>query len=379
MKKLLFTLTVVFCFTLLAACGESGASNTPVFDDATAAPMESLEVGEVPGTATASPIENIFLIPEYDYNENKLNMNDLSTGMAASSYSFETAQTPMLVQKTDGGVAMLSSQGASDVQNVGGIAIISGDSSADMMTYWLFDKELKLQKRYELTNAELTDGLEGYVFAISPDGKEVMYAIGDSLYRYTFESQNLEQVAADIGQTVYYGAIRYSGSGKYLAFYGDFADGNGTAYGAIDLENRRGKVFSADNFSATTLTVNGEYAAIADAVRPASMGGPTKTGSVLFVDLAGQQGKQIAVESGEESGLVSASEDGRFVITCKGGDSPSGVLRAYQVSDGAKIAEQDYTMDVNCKPYSILALGQAAYAVLGTGSGDLLSPAISLH
>ena len=378
MKKLFLTLTIVFCITLLAACSEAGALNTPVMDENTATPAEPLDMGEIPGSAITIPNKSDFLLPEYDYNENKLNMNDLFTGMVESSYSFETAQTPMLVQKTNQGVAMLSSQGTSDLQNVDGIAIISEGNSMDMM-YWLFDKELKLQKQYELTDEDLIDGLERYVFAFSPDGKEIIYAVGDSLFRYTFESQNLEQLVVDMGQTVYYDSISYSGSGKYLAFYGDLTDKDGTAYGAIDLENRRGKVFFANHFLATTLTVNGEYAAIANAVRPASMGGSSKTGSVLFVDLARLQGKQISVDSGEESGLASVSSNGRFVITCEGGDSPSGVLRAYQVSDGAKIAEQVYTMDVNCKPCSILTLDQAAYAVLITDSGNLLSPEIMLH
>jgi len=378
MKKLFLTFIIVFCFTLLAACSEGGALKAPVMGENTASPVEPLEAGEVTSSAITSPNKGDFLVPEYDYNENKLNLNDLSTGMTESSYSFETAQTPMLVQKIGQGVAMLSSQGTSDLQNVDGIAIISDDNSMDMM-YWLFDKNLYLQKQYELTDEDLIDGLERHVFAFSPDGKEIIYAVGDSLFRYTFESQNLEQLAVDMRQTVYYDSISYSGSGKYLAFYGDLTDKDGTAYGAIDLGNRRGKVFFADHFSATTLTVNGEYAALANAVRPASMGGPSKTGSALFLDLAGQQGKQISVDSAEESGLVSVSGDGRFVVTCEGGDSPSGVLRAYQVSDGAKIAEQVYTMDVNCKPCSILTLDQTAYAVLITDSGNLLSPAISLH
>ena len=87
------------------------------------------------------------------------------------------------------------------------------------------------------------------------------------------------------------------------------------------------------------LSVNGEYAAISDTILPASMGGAKQTGSVLFLDLAQQQGKAISVESGDESGIATVAADGQYIVTCAGGDSPSGTLRAYQVSDGTKVAD----------------------------------------
>ena len=99
------------------------------------------------------------------------------------------------------------------------------------------------------------------------------------------------------------------------------------------------------------------------------MGGAKQTGSVLFLDLAQQQGKVISVESGDESGIAAVSADGQYIVTCAGGDSPSGTLRAYQVSDGTKVADETYTMDANCKPYEIWVIGHSAYAALGTDDG----------
>ena len=72
-----------------------------------------------------------------------------------------------------------------------------------------------------------------------------------------------------------------------------------TAYGSVDLKNDTAAVFTASDFSGSALTVNGEYAAVSDTVLPDSMGGAAKTGSILFIDLGQQQGKEIRVESGE--------------------------------------------------------------------------------
>ena len=102
-----------------------------------------------------------------------------------------------------------------------------------------------------------------------------------------------------------------------------------TAYGSIDLKNSNAAVFVADGFSGSMLSVNGEYAAVSDTILPASMGGAKQTGSVLFLDLSQQQGKVINVESGDESGIAAVSADGQYIVTCAGGDSPSGTLRAY--------------------------------------------------
>ena len=103
-----------------------------------------------------------------------------------------------------------------------------------------------------------------------------------------------------------------------------------------------------------------------------------QSGSVLFLDLAQQQGKAISVESGDESGIAAVSADGQYIVTCVGGDSPSGTLRAYQVSDGTKVADETYTMDTNCKPYEIWVIGHSAYAALGTDDGYALSQAVDL-
>ena len=68
---------------------------------------------------------------------------------------------------------MLSSQTAADVQDTGGgVTVISGDSSAETLYYWLFDQNLDLVDSYELTNETLVNGLWGlWVFAAAPNGK----------------------------------------------------------------------------------------------------------------------------------------------------------------------------------------------------------------
>ena len=42
------------------------------------------------------------------------------------------------------------------------------------------------------------------------------------------------------------------------------------------------------------------------------------------------------------------------------------------------MAEQNYTMDTNCKPYEILVIGHSAYAALGTDNGNTLSQAVDI-
>ena len=150
-----------------------------------------------------------------------------------------------------------------------------------------------------------------------------------------------------------------------MAFFGSL-DGqeNTTAYGSIDLSSNTAAVFTADGFSGSMLSVNGEYAAVSDTILPASMGGAKQTGSVLFLDLSQQQGKVINVESGDESGIAAVSADGQYI--------------AYQVSDGTKVADETYTMDTNCKPYEIWVIGHSAYAALGTDDGYALSQAVDL-
>lgn len=274
---------------------------------------------------------------------------------------------------------MLSSQAAADVQDTGGVMVISGDSSVETLYYWLFDRSLNLVGTYELTDEALVNGLWGSVFAAAPDGKTLVYAEGPSLYQYTFDTQELTEITPAMSETVYFEAVGYSGSGDYLAFFGSL-DGqeNTTAYGSIDLSSNTAAIFSAEGFSGSMLSVNGEYAAVSDTILPASMGGAKQTGSVLFLDLTQQQGKVINVESGDESGIAAVSADGQYIVTCAGGDSPSGTLRAYQVSDGTKVADETYTMDTNCKPYEIWVIGHSAYAALGTDDGYALSQAVDL-
>ena len=382
MKRISILLALTLSLSLLSACG----GNEPAASTGNPSSDPSANTQQVPDESAEQAAGSAanFLSPEYDYTSDELKLTDLSTGEVTATYVFDTAQTPLLTDKTSqGAIVMLSSQVAADVQDTGGVTVISGDSSAETLYYWLFDQSLNLVNTYELTDETLVNGLWGSVFAAAPDGKTLVYAEGPSLYQYTFETQELTEITPAMSATVYFEAVGYSGSGDYLAFFGSL-DGqeNTTAYGSIDLSSNAAAVFSAEGFSGSTLrsmlSVNGEYAAVSDTILPASMGGAKQTGSVLFLDLSQQQGKVINVESGDESGIAAVSADGQYIVTCAGGDSPSGTLRAYQVSDGTKVADETYTMDTNCKPYEIWVIGHSAYAALGTDDGYALSQAVDL-
>lgn len=360
MKKLNAIIALMICFTLLTAC--TGKANSK--------PKTS--------SKTDATSEQIFLTPEYDYSVNQLKLLNLSTSKVTAAYSFETAQSPMLIEKIRGGVVMLSSQAEADVQNKGGVSIINGDDSAKTLVYLQFDEKMNLKKQYELTDPQLIENLRGYTFTVSPDGEEIAYTVDNRLYIYKLKAQKQREITPKVKETVYYEAIHYSASGTNMTFFGSVSDRDGTAYGSVDLNDESGKVFFADKFSAMALSVNGEYAVISETIKPNSLGGPAETGSILYVDCAKQQGKQIKVQSGVESGIATVSADGRYVVTCKGGDDTKGILTAYKTADGRKVIEQPYTMKTVCKPYKLLMQGQSAYAVLATDKGNLLSPAVVL-
>lgn len=380
MRKLYLAFAMTLCISLLTACGSNRNSQTETTDGTVPGTNCTVEPDVLSGTDTKNNIdcEESHLMPEFDYNSNELALLNLTTGTPTASYPFEAAQTPMLVEQIDDGVVMLSSQTTADVQNTKGVSVVAGDDSVETLTYWRFDNEMNLLKKYELTHSELMEGLWGYTFAVSPDGCELIYAVGDCLYCYTFETQNLKQIALKTDKTVYYETIHYSASGNYLAFFGSIADQNGTAYGSVNLSDGTSKTFFAKDFSGMALSVNGEYAAVADTIQPDSMGGPNETGSVLYLDLAHQQGRQIAVETGAESGLAAVSTDGRYLVTCMGDESLNGIFKVYGTTDGVKATEQPYEMNRDCKPYQIHIQGQSVHVVLATESGYLLSPAVSL-
>ena len=130
MKKISILLALVLSLSLLSACGgnesEVNTGNPPSDPSVNSqqAPDESAE-------QTADSGVN-FLSPEYDYSTNELKLTDLSTGEVTAAYAFDAAQTPLLTDKTSGGaIVMLSSQTAADVQDTGGVTVISGDSSAE--------------------------------------------------------------------------------------------------------------------------------------------------------------------------------------------------------------------------------------------------------
>ena len=66
---------------------------------------------------------------------------------------------------------MLSSQTAADVQDTGGVTVISGDSSVETLYYWLFDQSLNLVGTYELTDETLVNGFGALSLPLRRMGK----------------------------------------------------------------------------------------------------------------------------------------------------------------------------------------------------------------
>ena len=180
MKRISILLALALSLSLLSACG----SNEPAANTENPSTDPSANTQQVPDESaeqTAGSGAN-FLSPEYDYTTNELKLTDLSTSEVTATYVFDAAQTPLLTDKTSqGAIVMLSSQAAADVQDTGGVTVISGDSSVETLYYWLFDQSLNLVCTSELTDEALVNGLWGSVFAAAPDGKALVYAEGPSL------------------------------------------------------------------------------------------------------------------------------------------------------------------------------------------------------
>ena len=140
MKRISILLALTLSLSLLSACG----GNEPAASTGNPSSESSADSQQVPdGSAEQTAgIGADFLSPEYDYTTNELKLTDLSTGEVTATYAFDAAQTPLLTDKTSqGAIVMLSSQTAADVQDTGGVTVISGDSSAETLYYWLFDQK----------------------------------------------------------------------------------------------------------------------------------------------------------------------------------------------------------------------------------------------
>ena len=116
MKKISILLALVLSLSLLSACGgnesEVNTENPP--SDPSVNSQQALDES---AEQTADSGVN-FLSPEYDYSTNELKLTDLSTGEVTAAYAFDAAQTPLLTDKTSGGViVMLSSQTSVDRQD----------------------------------------------------------------------------------------------------------------------------------------------------------------------------------------------------------------------------------------------------------------------
>ena len=130
MKRISILLALTLSLSLLSACG----GNEPAASTGNPSSESSADSQQVPdGSAEQTAgIGADFLSPEYDYTTNELKLTDLSTGEVTATYAFDAAQTPLLTDKTSqGAIVMLSSQTAADVQDTGGVTVISGDSSAE--------------------------------------------------------------------------------------------------------------------------------------------------------------------------------------------------------------------------------------------------------
>ena len=137
MKRISILLALVLSLSLLSACGgnepaaNTGNSSSKPSADSQQAPDESVE-------QTAGSGAN-FLSPESDYTTNELKLTDLSTGEVTATYAFDTAQTPLLTDKTSQGViVMLSSQAAADVRQ----ALQLGQPDVELLHGENFDQVL---------------------------------------------------------------------------------------------------------------------------------------------------------------------------------------------------------------------------------------------
>ena len=129
MKRISILLALVLSLSLLSACG----GNEPAANTGNSSSEPSADFQQVPDESAEqmAGIGADFLSPEYDYTTNELKLTDLSTGEVTATYAFDAAQTPLLTDKTSqGAIVMLSSQTAADVQDTGGVTVISGDMPA---------------------------------------------------------------------------------------------------------------------------------------------------------------------------------------------------------------------------------------------------------
>ena len=173
MKRISILLALALSLSLLSACG----GNEPAANTGNPSSDPSANAQQVPDESAEQAAGSVanFLSPEYDYTSDELKLTDLSTGEVVATYAFDAAQTPLLTDKTsEGAIVMLSSQTAADVQDTGGGTVISGESSAETLYYWLFDQHLNLVNEYELTNETLVNGLWSSVCAAAPDGKSLV-------------------------------------------------------------------------------------------------------------------------------------------------------------------------------------------------------------
>lgn len=371
-KSFTMLVTLILCIFLLVGCGNAN-------DRAMTKQTQLLQTSTSNSDKVMIDTESKELLqPEYDYNANTLSLRNLSTNEIIAAYSFDTPLSPVLTEKTTNGVVMLSNQSTSEVINANGLAVVQSSGTAGTFTYWQFDDDMKLLNRYELTDLDISERLKNDIYTVSPDGNRIISLNEDDLYLYSVADNTLKQISITLDEKVYFLRIKSSDDGQYLAYYGDINQEGVTAYGTVDLESGKGSIFEVQDFAPTSLTINGDYAVISNAVPPASKGGPSKTGRVLFVDLANRKGKEIQVESGGETDIVTPSSDGKYVITCCGTDADSGVLRCYRTSDGGKAAEQPYGIGTNCRPCAIIVQAGAAYAILMTDAGKAVSPTIIL-
>lgn len=370
-----FVILLLLCATLLAACGNAG-SPAPDSNHALSSgnPVSTLPAGGDDAGQSSTAVS--YLEPQYNTQSHTLTLVDLAAGTMQASYHFDGTQSVLSVEKIKNGVVVLAATGDTDTGTSNGISFSANTGSADSVTIYRFDEQLNLEDCFHLDDSDLSDALQNYPYAVSPDGEELTWVQEDGIYRYTLATENCRQVPLKLPETVYFVQIQYSGIGKSLFYHGGGDQEGITFYGALNVETGKGTLFRAKNFEAISIEVTGEYAVVNAAVPPGAVNG---NGRVLFIDCAGKAGKEITLKSIGENDLAVVTEDGKSLVTCMAEDSRSGVLRCYDTAGSNLKSEQPYSCEQENKPYLLLVQGRTAQAVFYTEQGFVLSSLMNLQ
>lgn len=364
----------LLCVTLITACGNS---ETQLSDNNGTSSSGNI-VAALPADKADVPQSNdtmAYLEPQYDTQNNTLTVTDLVANTTQASYQFDGAQSFLSVEKIPNGVIVLATSKEGDTETSNGLSFSTNTGGSGEVMVYRFDERLNLQDRIQLEYPDLSDILLNYPYAVSPNGKELIWVQEDGIYRYVLETGELKQVPLKLSETVYFVQVRYSESGKSLFYHGGGDQEGVTFYGALDVETSEGTLFRAKNFEAISIEVTGDYAVVNAAVPPGAVSG---NGRVLLIDNAGRAGNEVTLKSQSENDLAVVTEDGKTLVTCAATDDKSGVLRCYDTASSSLKLEQSYSCEQENKPYLLMVQRQTAQAVLYTEQGFVLSSPMKL-